>query len=68
MFGEDEAGHASMARYEYLTAGCWKERYKIRAFVWPVPPNDYREHYLDVYALSLVKGCEGEIADVDTDL
>jgi hypothetical protein len=63
----DLPGHASMARYSYLTGGPWMDRYHIAAFAWVVPV-DFRETYQEVYALSLVKGKEGEVADVDLEI
>jgi hypothetical protein len=67
MFGCDDAGHAAMARYAFYTAGHWRECYCLEAFMWFVPV-EHREHYTDVYPISLVKGCLGEIAEINTEI
>ena len=56
-----------MARYDYATGGPWLTRYKIGAFAWVVPVA-HREHYTDIYPISLVKGCEGEVAEPNLEL
>ena len=63
----DNPGHASMARYSYLTGGEWKDRFRVMAFAWIVPVA-YRETYTEIYVLNLVKGCEGEVAEVRVEI
>ncbi len=69
MIGEDACGFTAIARYSYLVGLHWMTHYRVAAFAWHVPEHDgYRELYSDIYALSFVKGVDGELADTSLSL
>jgi hypothetical protein len=55
---------AQQVRYFFLTGGDWQAMFVYKASIALVVPVDFRDHYTDTYPLSLVKGFEGELAEL----